>query len=288
ADENYLWMNRGDLHFEEQAGWLGVAVSGRGSSQSCMGTDLADIDGDLDLDLFAANFGKEASILYVRGADGFYEDRTWPSGLGAPSYLFTGFGARFFDVDKDGDFDLMVVNGHIVDDIKDADPSQTFEQVPHLYQNRGNGTFDEVGATISPFFRKQNLGRGLATGDLDDDGDLDVVVLENDHPLVLLENRCANGNHWIGFALQGTKSSRDAIGATVTIECAGKKQIEPVIGSCSYLSWSDLRVFFGVGAVDPAKVTASATVRWPSGAVQQLSGLALDRYHAVVEPGPAR
>ncbi len=284
ADPNYLWVNLGGMKFEDQAGWLGVAVSGKGASQSCMGSDVGDVDGDLDLDLFSANFGKEPSVLYVRGAGEFFEDRSYPSGIGEPSYLLTGFGSRFLDYDKDGDVDLIVVNGHIVDNAAELDPSQSFEQLPHFYENRGGGLFDQVGPRLSPFFTKRNLGRGLATGDLDDDGDLDVVVLENDHPVVVLENRVANGNHWVGFSLTGTASPRSAIGATVVLDCAGRKQIQIITGSASYLSWNDLRVFFGVGAVDPAQFRAAATIRWPSGRVQEVKDLALDRYHAISEP----
>ena len=284
ADPNFLWINRGGLRFEEQAGWVGVATSGRGASQSCMGSDVADVDGDLDFDLFSTNFGKEPNVLYVRDAEGLYEDRSYASGLGSPSYLFTGFGARFLDFDRDGDLDLIVVNGHIVDDAAQIDPTQTFEQLPHFYENRGDGTFVEIGATLSPFFRRPDVARGLATGDLDDDGDIDVVILENDHPLVVLENRDPNPNHWIGFALRGTKSPPDAIGATVLVECAGRRQIQCVTGSASYLSWNDLRLHFGVGPADPAATRAAATIRWPSGLVQTLKDLPLDRYHAIVEP----
>lgn len=283
ADENYLWMNRGGMKFEEEAGFWCVDVSGRGASQSCMGTDLADVDGDLDLDLFAANFGKEPNVLYVRGKDGVYDDRSYPSGLGEPSYLFTGFGARFLDYDRDGDPDLVVVNGHIVDDAEEFDPTQTFKQVPHLYANNGSGQFKSVGSSLSPFFSTPRVGRGLVSGDLDEDGDLDLVVLDNDGPLVLLENRGTPAGGWISFALVGTKSPRDAIGAVVTIECAGKRQAQPLVGSSSYLSWSDLRLFFGLGAV-PADATVSATIRWPSGLVQSLERLAAARVHRIVEP----
>jgi hypothetical protein len=289
ADPNFVWVNRcagggAPMKFEEQANELFLAVSGKGRSQSCMGTDVADVDGDLDFDVFSTNLGKEASILYVRGKDGLFEDRTYESGLGEPSYLSTGFGAKFFDYDRDADLDLLVVNGHVVDDVHDSDPSQTFEQVPHFYVNRGDGHFDQVGPKMGPFFTKPNLGRGLAIGDLDDDGDVDAVVLENDHPLVVLENTVANANHWIGFALTGTKSPRQPIGATVLLECAGKKQVQMITGSTSYMSWQDLRLFFGVGPQDPSKVTAKATIRWPSGRDQTLENLALDRCHAVVEP----
>ncbi|MSR45989.1 MAG: CRTAC1 family protein [Planctomycetes bacterium] len=283
ADPNYLWMNRGGMKFEEEAGVWCVDVSGRGASQSCMGSDLADIDGDLDFDLFSANFGKEASILYVRGKDGYYDDRTYPSGLGGPSYLFTGFGARFFDYDRDADQDLMVVNGHIVDNAELFDPTQTFKQVPHLYANRGDGRFDQIGPRLSPFFSTQNVGRGLATGDLDNDGDLDVVVLENDAPLAVLENVGKFPGRWIGFALVGTKSPRDAIGAIVTIECAGKSQAIPLVGSSSYLSWGDLRLYFGLGTVAP-DATVNASIRWPSGTRQSLPALPSNRYHRIEEP----
>jgi hypothetical protein len=283
ADPNYLWINQGGLRFVDEAGWTGVAVSGKGASQSCMGVDLADVDGDLDFDLFATNFGKESNVLYVRNGE-FFEDRTYPSGLGAPSYLFTGFGARFFDYDKDGDSDLMVVNGHIMDLVHEYDPSQTFEQVPHFYENRGGGRFESIGPRLSPFFEQPNVGRGLATGDLDGDGDLDVIVAENDHALALLENAGRSANGWIGFRLTGTRSPRDAIGAVVTIECEGRKQAQPVLGSSSYLSWGDLRAYFGVGPVDSVKIRASTTIHWPSGTVQRLEGLALGRYHDVSEP----
>ncbi len=287
ADENYLWMNRGGMRFEEEAGVWCVDVSGRGASQSCMGSDLADIDGDLDFDLFSANFGKEPNVLYVRGKDGYYDDRSYPSGLGEPSYLSTGFGARFFDYDRDADVDLMVVNGHIVDNAEQFDPSQTFKQLPHLYANKGNGTFEQIGPRLSPFFKARIVGRGLATGDLDDDGDLDVVVLENDGPLAVLENVGDFPGRWIGFQLVGTKSPRDAIGAVVTIECAGKQQAQPLVGTSSYLSWGDLRLYFGLGTVPP-DATVNATIRWPSGTVQSLSPLVASRYHRVEEPPPTK
>jgi hypothetical protein len=283
ADENYLWMNRGGMKFEEEAGYWCVDVSGRGASQSCMGTDLADVDGDLDFDLFAANFGKEPNVLYVRGKDGVYDDRSYPSGLGEPSFLFTGFGARFLDFDRDADQDLVVVNGHIVDDAEEFDPTQTFRQIPHLYANDGKGHFKSIGTRLSPFFSTPRVGRGLVSGDLDDDGDLDLIALDNDGPLVLLENSGTPAGGWVSFSLVGTRSPRDAIGAVVTIECAGTSQAQPLVGSSSYLSWSDLRLFFGLGAV-PTDAAVTATIRWPSGTLQLLPALAPGRCHRVIEP----
>jgi hypothetical protein len=281
ADPNFVWHNLGGMKFEEVAGTLGVAVDGKGRSQSCMGSDIADVDGDLRFDIVSVNFGKEGTVLYVRGDGEFFDDRSVRSGLLGPSYLFTGFGARLFDYDRDADVDLMVVNGHIVDNVHDVDPSQTFEQVPQFFENRGDGTFVMVGPRLSPFFEKQDLGRGLAVGDLDNDGDEDAVVLENDHPIVLLESVRNDANRWIAFELTGSKSPRDAIGARVLLTCGDKKQVAEIRGSASYLSWQDLRLHFGVGTREGP---ASATIRWPSGRVQELKDLALDRCHKVVEP----
>jgi hypothetical protein len=284
TDPNFLWHNvtgpDGKLRFEETANDAGIAVSGEGRAQACMGSDFADVDGDLRLDLASANLGREGTVLYVRRDGGLFEDRSARSGVLAPTLLYTGFGLRFFDYDRDADMDLMQVNGHVLDDVHDFDASQTFEQVPNFLENRGDGTFAEIGPRLSPFFTEPDVGRGLAVGDLDDDGDLDAVVLENDHRARVLENVLATANHWIGFKLVGTKSPRDAIGARVVLTCGDKRQVQQVTGSSSYFSWQDLRLYFGVGARTDA---ASATVRWPSGRVETLEKLALDRYHEVVE-----
>ena len=284
ADPNYLWHNVGGpagMKFEEVAASAGIAVDGKGRAQSCMGSDFADVNGDLRLDLLSANFGREGSVLYVRGDGDSYDDRSFPSGIGDATLLSTGFGARFIDFDRDGDMDLVQVNGHVLDNIHDIDAGQTFEQAPLFLENRGDGTFVSAGERLSPYFQQKSLGRGLAAGDLDDDGDLDLVVLENDGPVRVLENVLATQNHWIAFKLIGTRSPRDAIGARVVVACGDKKQVQQVIGSSSYFSWQDLRLFFGVGARTDA---ASAEIRWPSGQVQKLEKLALDSCHTVTEP----
>src|SRR6185295_3375631 len=162
-------------------------------------------------DIFSANLSKEGSVLYLRTDGDMYEDASYPSGIGGPSFAFTGFGLRFFDYDRDADMDLIQVNGHVLDDVHETDPNQTFEQVPHFYENRGDGTFLQIGPKLSPFFAEPDVGRGLAVGDLDNDGDEDVVVVESDHPLKVLENVLVTANHGIAFELIGTKSPRDAI-----------------------------------------------------------------------------
>ena len=288
ADPNFLWHNvrgaDGKMKFEEIAGEVGLAVNGQGTSQSCMGSDIADVNGDLRFDVYSANLSKESSVLYLRTDGDYYEDATYKSGIGNPTYLFTGFGARFFDFDRDADLDLFQVNGHVLDDIRESDPNQSFEQVPLFLENRGDGTFLPVGPKLSRFFQEADVGRGLAVGDLDGDGDLDAVVVESDHPLRVLENVLETFNHWIGLFLagDGKKSPRDAIGARVTLACGDKTQVQEVRGSSSYMSWQDLRVHFGVG---PRTVKATATIRWPSGRVQVVKELELDRYHLVREEG---
>ena len=269
------------MKFEEVGAGAGVAVDGKGRSQSCMGSDIADVNGDLRLDVVSANLGKEGTVLYVQGEEHLFDDRSWPSGLGGPSYLFTGFGLRFFDYDFDADPDLIVVNGHVLDNAHDIDPNQTFEQVPHFFENRGDGTFLQVGPRLSPFFERPDLGRGLAVGDLDGDGDEDVVVLEADHQVALLENVVATQNHRVTFRLIGTKSPRDPVGARVTLVCGDKTQLQELHPTASYLSWQDLRMTFGVGA---RTAKASARIVWPSGRVQELKDLDLDVCHRIVEP----
>ena len=246
-----------------------------------MGTDWADVDSDGDFDLIAANLAMETNTLYINQGDGLFSDRSQVSGIGYPSLINVGFGCEFFDVDFDGDQDLMVVNGHVVDNVHLYEPSQTFRQAPQLLLGDGTGRFVDASRSAGPFFSSAFVSRGLALGDLDADGDLDVVVSDNDGTPHLLENQMSQGRAWIGFRLQGAGSNTAAIGARITIESGGMRQLEEVRGTSSYAAFHDLRLVFGLG--DQATVD-KVTVRWPDGATSDHGGLDIRRYHTLQAP----
>ncbi len=282
---NYLWRNDGDLRFTEVAVEAGVAVNGAGLPEACMGADWSDIDRDGDFDLIVANFSGEGTTCYRNDGRGTFEDWSVASGIGPPSMLYVGFGCEFFDWDNDGDEDALVVNGHVLDDAARSNPLFTFEQPPLLMENGGAGRFTAVEpARAGPWFARAQVGRGLAVGDLDGDGDLDAVTAVNDGAPCLLENTMGQQPRWIGFQRRGRVRDRDAMGARVTIEVAGDAQprrVAEVRGSSSYGAWQELAVRFGLGAHDG--VTA-VEVRWPSGAVTHHGPMAAGQLHELVAP----
>ena len=273
---NQLWRNDGEFRFHDVADRAGVAVAGNGRSEASMGCDFADVDADGDLDLCIANLAMETNTLYVAEGPSLFRDRSELSGLGAPSLRFVGFGCEFFDADLDGDADLMVANGHILDNVELFEPSQTFRQPPQFFEGDGGGRFQEVGAQLGPYFRATWVGRGLATVDLDDDGDDDVIVAHNGERPALLENRLDPKPHWVGIELRQEGANRDALGASVQIETTAGTQREFVRGTSSYSAFQDLRVRFGLGE---AAGSVTATVQWPDGTRERFAALEIDRYH---------
>jgi hypothetical protein len=275
-----LWRNDGKLKFHDVALDGGCAVGSNGRGQSSMGIDAADVEGDGDFDLVVTNYALEWNDLYVNAGAGLFSERGLESGLGEPSIPWLGFGVRFTDVDRDGDEDVVVVNGHVIDNISLFFPNQSFAQPGHLYLNDGKGRFALAAAEGGAALRERHVGRALATLDLDDDGDLDLVLAGNDEPARLLENRIPARGGWIGFHLRGAGANRDAIGARVTIKAGGRTQMREVRGTCSYDSWCDLRLLFGLG---DAKEVDSVEVRWPRGGKTRLEKLAPGQYHEVKE-----
>jgi len=287
---NFLWRNDGAWHFAEVAHEAWVAVDQSGLSTAAMGTDFGDIDRDGDFDLIVANLDMEPNTLYVNGGHGEFEDRSAASGLGPPSLRWVGFGCEFADLDLDGDLDCLVANGHVCDNIELLEPTQTFRQPPHCYVNDGSGRFTEIGAAAGAYFEGRYVGRGLATVDLDGDGDLDVVIAHWDRPPALLENTTLRAGasdggarpRWLALRLVGRGRNRDALGARVTVEWGATRQIEELRGTSSYAAWHGTGLLFGSGATAPNEATVE--VRWPDGGRSRHGPLPVDRVHELVEP----
>ena len=284
---SFLWRNDtelgGPIRLVEVGFEVGVAQDGDGRSESCMGSDAADVDNDGDFDLFSANMSKETNTLRVNRGRSFTDD-TDLAGLGAPSYFFVGFGARFFDQDLDGDLDLAIANGHVFDNVDRFDPHQSFAQVAHFYENAGRGKFRLVPPeSAGPYFTERHVGRGLATGDLDDDGDTDLVFANWGERPEILENtaiRKGTPPSWIGVSLRARGANTQAIGARVECWSGGERQVAEVRGAASYAAWNDTRLVFGLGATDEPG-NDKLVIRWPDGSRQEIRGLAPDRYHPI-------
>jgi hypothetical protein len=228
-----------------------------------MGVDAGDADGDGWPDLFVTNLSNETNQLYRNlGGKGLFSIDTYPAGLGEISLLLTGWGTDFFDFDNDGDLDLVVTNGHPMDDIEQVSDILTHTQRPLLFENLGGARFREIGATAGAYFQARHAGRGLATADYDNDGDRDIVIAHNGGPAVLLRNDGGDANgRALTLRLQGTRANRDAIGARVTLIAGGRRQVEDVRSATSYLSQNDLRLHFGLGALERVD---GIEVRWPT------------------------
>ena len=274
---NFLWRNRGDGTFEEVAQYAGTALSEDGVPQAGMGTDMADYDNDGLLDIFVTNLSEETNELYHNDGHGLFSDRSFVSGLGSPSLLDLGFGTFFFDADNDGDLDVFVANGHIIDNIGLYSDTITFEQRAALYRNLGGDRFERLAYPAAAPLGGLYVGRGAVPFDYDDDGDEDIVLTQNDRPAHLLRNEGTPGRHWVTITLAGAPPNRDAIGAFVTLEAGGARQVRYARTGMSYLSQGDRRLHFGLGS---AATIDRVIVRWPgrSGFREEFAALPVDRF----------
>jgi hypothetical protein len=264
---NFLFRNLGGFRFEELGHLAGVAANADGGYQAGMGVACGDFDGDGLPDLAVTNFYGQSTSFFHNLGQGMFADHTTAIGLAAPSRNVLGFGIAFLDVNNDGRLDLLTANGHV----SDMRPILPFAMQTQLYLGRARGTLSEVTAQAGPPFQELYVGRGLAIGDLDNDGRLDAVMVSQNTPLVYFHNRTESiRGQSVTIRLQGTTSNRDGVGASVALKSAGRTVIQQRLGGGSYQSASDPRLHFGLG---PSAPLEWVDVRWPSGRV--------DRYHDI-------
>jgi enediyne biosynthesis protein E4 len=277
---NKLYRNLHNGTFKDIAVEAGVAFSSEGKARAGMGADEGDFENSGAPGIVVTNFDNEMIGLYRALGDGTYEDVAIQSGVGLPSRSTLGFGCVLFDVNLDGWLDLVVANGHIDETVRNIWGNVGYAQSPQLFLNEGKGHFHDVATTVGAEFRQPKVGRGLAYGDFDRDGDLDILLTTNNGPAYLYRNDQFAGNRSIRFRLIGTESNRDAIGATVRIYDGSSGQSRMVKAGCSYLSQSELSVTFGVGKRD---VIERAVIQWPNGRSEEYKKLASGRAYECIE-----
>ena len=271
---NFLYHNNGDGTFKDIGFNSGTAVNENGSEQGSMGVTLGDYDHDGKLDLFVTNFDDDYNTLYHNDGHGSFTDVSYAAKVAAVSLPYVGWGTKFFDYDNDGWVDLLVVNGHVYPQLP------TYRQRNLVHHNNRDGTFTEVGAQLGAPFAEKRTGRGAAFGDIDNDGDVDVIINNLDGTPQLLRNEGGNANNSVLIKLIGTKSNRDGIGARVTVVAGDLKQLDEVHSGDSYLSQSDMRLPFGL---EKRTKVDLIEVHWPSGVVDKIANVNANKILTIKE-----
>ena len=281
GSENLLWMNQQDGTFKNTALLSGAALSGLGTREASMGVGAGDFDNDGDEDLFMTHLMTEGNNLYVNNGSGIFQDRSAPSELGSASLPYTGWGTTWFDYDNDGWLDLLTVNGAVVAAEGRTHPFP-YDQQKALFRNLGNGRFEDVTDQAGAVFELSEVGRGAAFGDVDNDGDIDVLVGNNSGPIRLLINTIGNRNHWVGLRLVG-EGGRDMLGARVAVVRGdGSTLWRRASTDGSYASANDPRIVVGLGT-SPERPTVR--VQWPSGHVEEFADVTVDQWTTLTEDG---
>jgi hypothetical protein len=270
TEPNKLYQNKGDGTFEEKGVISGIAFSEAGVARAGMGADAADYNRSGRPSILIANFANEMVALYHNEGNGLFVDEAPRSEVGRRSLLTLGFAAFFFDYDLDGWLDIFVANGHIEDEIERIQPRVKYAQPPHIFRNSGGGRFVEVTAELGRAFAAPRVARGAAYADIDNDGDLDLVVTTNGGPAVVFRNEGGERNRSLRIRLQGTRANRNGIGATVRVTAGGETQAQTVRSGSSYLSQSELVLTFGLGRHDVASLVE---VHWPGGGADRLENV---------------
>ncbi|MDR3639097.1 MAG: CRTAC1 family protein [Isosphaeraceae bacterium] len=278
---NFLFINLGDGTFDDATESSGAAYDEKGQAQSGMGVDAEDVNGDGLPDLFVTNFANEYNTLYINNRGGYFMDSTPYYGLAADTMPWVGWGTAIVDLDNDGWPDNFVANGHVDDNRRLLNQPVDYEEFPLLFVNLKGKRFRLATRDAGEYFDTKHVGRGAAFGDLDNDGDVDIVVNHKDRPCAVLRNDTKNDNRWIRLDLQGTKSNRDAIGARVEVVAGDRTIYRQRKGNYSMLSANDPRLLIGVGAVAEVE---KVTVHWPSGRTSVLEHLKTNQAQKVVEP----
>ena len=274
GEANQLWLNQGDGRFFDEALLSGTAVNDAGQPEAGMGVTAGDVDGDGDLDLFMTHIINETNTLYVNDRQLGYEDRSTASGLGASSLAFTGFGAGFFDLDHDGDLDLAVANGRVqrqppLPDAKLSAYWNVYAEPNQLFENVGNGKYEDLGDRAADFGVSIEVSRGLAFGDVDADGDLDLLVSNAASPARLYRNVAVKTGDWLIVRALDPERKRDAHGAQVTVVAGGTRYVRLAHPGYSFLSSNDPRAHFGLPR---GAAIERVEIRWPDGSQESFPG----------------
>ena len=277
---NYLYRNDGRGHFTDVGLLSGAALGDEGRAYSGMGVDTGDYDGDGRGDLFVANLSFQPSALYRNNGDGTFSERSYAAGIAGATQLMTGYGAGFFDFDNDSWLDLFEANGHMMDNVGLYYDNVSYPEPGQIFRNRGDGSFEEVTATVAPDVARPCVGRGSAFLDLDNDGNMDLAVLVAGGKARLFRNRGVAGRHWLRVLLAGTRSNRDGFGAKLTLLLGGRKLFREAKAASGYASQSERVIHFGLGSSDRVE---ALEVRWPSGQVDRIHSPGIDRLVRVVE-----
>jgi hypothetical protein len=267
-----LYHNNHDGTFTDVAVVAGAAFNEDGKEQAGMGSTIGDYNGDGRPDIFKTNFSDDTATLYRNNGDGTFDDVTFAAGLGLYT-KYLGWGTMFLDVDNDGWPDLLLVNGHVYPEVDKQHLGSDYQEPRILYHNKGNGTFEDISANAGPGITTAMSGRGLAVGDLWNDGRMSAIVSNMNGPVSLLVNQVRNGNHWIAFKTIGTKSNRDGIGAKIRLKAGQRILVDEVRSGSSYDSNSDMRAHFGLGRNEKVDWVE---VRWPSGLTERFLGPHID------------
>jgi enediyne biosynthesis protein E4 len=276
----FLFHNKKDGTFEEVGLQSGVALDASGASFAGMGVDFADYDNDGWADIFITDLANQRYALYRNSGDGSFEYVSHPAGIAAATMLHSGWGTRFIDFDNSGWKGLFIAQSHVMDTIEISEPHLHYKEPLMLLRNEKGKQFTDISASAGEVFQQPWAARGMAIGDLNNDGKLDVVVTTNNGPAYVLMNQASDANHWITLDLVGVKSNRDGIGAQVKVSTEAGDQYATATTAGSYQSSSDKRVHFGLGS---SKIVKAIEIRWPSGTVQKLADVKVDQVLTVKE-----